>query len=296
MRACLAEEFSAVHVLNLRGNQRTQGERSRQEGGKIFGQGSREPVAISVLVRNPDAKHEGCRILYHDIGDYLTRERKLEMLREWGSIEGIDNWLQIEPNRHHDWISQRDEAYERLYPVGTKEAKSGQTDNAVFRLFSNGYKTGRDAYVYSFSRDACASHAQKMVEDYGGALRDWSKCRNGSGNLDTIVERYCTHIRWDRELKRRLRQGVSTAFSDQNIRQVIYRPFVKQNLYADYTFSQAPGHTQDIFPADASENRAICLPGVGSIKPFSALMVDCMPDLHFAAFGQCFPALPLCAA
>ena len=32
VRACLAEEFSAIHVLHLRGNQRTQGERSRQEG------------------------------------------------------------------------------------------------------------------------------------------------------------------------------------------------------------------------------------------------------------------------
>ena len=77
VRACLAEEFSSIHVLNLRGNQRTQGERSRQEGGKIFGQGSRAPVAITILVRNPNASHEGCRILYRDIGDYLKREEKL---------------------------------------------------------------------------------------------------------------------------------------------------------------------------------------------------------------------------
>ena len=112
VRACLAEEFSSVHVLNLRGNQRTQGERSRREGGKIFGQGSRAPVAISVLVRNPDAGHQGCRILYHDIGDYLTRERKLEMLRDAGSIAGIDGWQEIEPDRHDDWIGQRDEAFE----------------------------------------------------------------------------------------------------------------------------------------------------------------------------------------
>ena len=128
VRACLAEEFSSVHVLNLRGNQRTQGERSRREGGKIFGQGSRAPVAVSVLVRNPDAAHDGCRILYHDIGDYLTRERKLEMLREAGSIMGMDGWQEIEPDRHDDWIGQRDEAFEAFYPVGTKEAKAGRAD------------------------------------------------------------------------------------------------------------------------------------------------------------------------
>ena len=123
LRACLAEEFTSVHVLNLRGNQRTQGERSRREGGKIFGQGSRAPVAISVLVRNPEAVHQGCRILYHDIGDYLNRERKLEMLRDAGSIMGVDCWQDIEPDRHDDWIGQRDEAFETFYPLGSKEAK-----------------------------------------------------------------------------------------------------------------------------------------------------------------------------
>ena len=86
VRACLAEEFSSIHVLNLRGNQRTQGERSRREGGKVFGQGSRAPVAITILVRNPEAAHDGCRILYRDVGDYLKREEKLAILRKAGSI------------------------------------------------------------------------------------------------------------------------------------------------------------------------------------------------------------------
>ena len=43
IRACLAEEFSSIYVLHLRGNQRTQGEVSRREGGKVFGSGSRAP-------------------------------------------------------------------------------------------------------------------------------------------------------------------------------------------------------------------------------------------------------------
>jgi predicted helicase len=53
LRQCLAEEFSSIYVFHLRGNQRTQGERSRKEGGKIFGGGSRAPIAISLLVKNP---------------------------------------------------------------------------------------------------------------------------------------------------------------------------------------------------------------------------------------------------
>ena len=289
VRACLAEEFSSIHVLNLRGNQRTQGERSRQEGGKAFGQGSRAPVAVTILVRNPNTEHEGCRILYRDIGDYLKREEKLTILHEAGSIAGIDEWRAITPDRHHDWIGQRSEAFQTLYPIGSKEAKAGKSDEAIFKLYSNGYKTGRDAYVYNFSRDACATNARAMVGDYLGALRELKKGKNPDLVVDDIVRRYSSSMRWDRELKRRVRQQVPTSFSNENIRQVAYRPFVKQHLYADYTFSQAPGQMRDIFPTPDSDNRVICVSGVGSTKPFSALVVDTMPDLHCVAFGQCFP-------
>ena len=51
MRKCLEQEFSSIYVFNLRGNQRTSGELSRKEGGKIFGSGSRTPIAITILVK-----------------------------------------------------------------------------------------------------------------------------------------------------------------------------------------------------------------------------------------------------
>ena len=204
VRACLAEEFSSIYVLNLRGNQRTQGERSRQEGGKVFGQGSRAPVAITILVRNPEALHDGCRILYRDIGDYLRREEKLAVLREAGSIAGIEDWRTITPDRHHDWIGQRSEEFQKLYPVGSKAAKAGKTDEAVFKLYSNGYKTSRDAYIYNFSFNACAENARKMVGDYLGALRELDEFNNGSPTDEIIHEitgRHSSNVRWDRELK-----------------------------------------------------------------------------------------------
>ena len=289
IRACLAEEFCSIHVVNLRGNQRTQGERSRQEGGKVFGQGSRAPVAITVLVRNPDVGHEGCRILYHDIGDYLTRERKLEILREAGSITGLDDWRTIMPDRHHDWIGQRDEAFQRLTPIGSKDAKSGRSEGAIFGLYSNGYKSGRDAYVYNFSRGACVENARRMVDDYLGALHELKENDSPDVAVDDIAGRHSSCLRWDRELKRRIRRRTSARYSPDNVREVIYRPFVKQHLYADYLFSQAPGQTKALFPDRLGKNHVICVPGVGSIKPFSALVVDTMPDIQFMFNGQCFP-------
>ncbi len=160
VRACLAEEFSSIYVLHLRGNARTSGELRRSEGDNAFGQGSRAPVAITLLVRNPHVNRVNHRILYHDVGDYLKRDEKLEILSNTGSIAGINDWQTITPDRHHDWVGLRNEAFQRFFPMGSKDAKAGKTDDAVFNLYSQGLNTSRDAYLYNFSQDACAQNAQ----------------------------------------------------------------------------------------------------------------------------------------
>lgn len=246
-------------------------------------------MTISVLVRNPDVQHKGCRILYRDIGDYLSREQKLGKLQEWGSINGIDDWQQIQPDRHHDWISQRDDVFESFYPIGSKEAKAGKVEDAIFGLFSNGYKTSRDAYIYSFSHDACSNNARRMVQDYCDSLRDWNSGSNDSEDLNRIIERHSSHVRWDRELKNNLRRQKEITYSTNNIWVTQYRPFVKQHCYIDYVLVNNKYQQDSIFPIHNSDNLAICVPGVGSTKPFSALMVNCMPDLELISKGQCFP-------
>ena len=214
VRACLAEEFSSVYVLNLRGNARTSGERRRAEGDNAFGQGSRAPVAITLLVRNPDAAHEGCRILYRDVGDYLTREEKLAILHNGGSVADLDGWREVAPDRHHDWIVQRDETFQRLYPIGSKEVKTGRGEEAIFSLFSNGYKTGRDAYVYNFSRDTCADNARKMVANYQDALRELEDNKALALDLavNRILSRYSSNLRWDDKLKNRVQRRATAEF------------------------------------------------------------------------------------
>ena len=289
VRACLAEEFTSIYVLNLRGNARTSGGLRRSEGDNVFGQGSRAPVAIAILVRNPDAAHDGCRIFYRDIGDYLKREEKLAKLREWGSTAGIGDWREIEPDRHHDWIGKRSEAFQALYPLGSKEAKAGKADEAIFRLFSNGYSSGRDSYVYSFSRESCATNAREMVNEYSNALRELRNSSNVGVTIEDVVKRHSTNVRWDRELKRRLRQRIVTNFSHEHVRRVVYRPFVQQYLYSDHTFASAPGQNRDIFPSEDIQNWGIYVPGTGATKPFSVLMIGLMPDRELMSKGQCFP-------
>ena len=287
VRACLVEEFSSVYVLNLRGNARTSGDRRRSEGDNVFGQGSRAPVAITILVRNPEADHEGCRILYHDIGDYLKREEKLEILRKAESISGIKDWRKITPDRHHDWIGQRNEAFQKFYPMGTKAAKAGKTDDAIFKLYSRGFATSRDAYIYNFSRDVCAVHARAMVGDYQGAMQ--VREARPDCTVDDAASLHSSNVRWDQALKDNLRRRKEVAYDPDKIWTTSYRPFVKQHCYVEYVLVNRKYQMDRIFPAFDSANRAIFVPGVGSTKPFSVLVVDSMPDLHFVAFGQCFP-------
>ena len=246
VRACLAEEFSTIYVMNLRGNQRTQGERSRREGGKVLGQGSRAPVAVTVLIRNPDAAHDGCRILYRDIGDYLTRDDKLACLRKWSSVAGVSDWQKITPDRHNDWIGQRNEAFQGFYPVGSKEAKAGKPDDVVFRLFSNGYKTSRDAYLYNFSREACAANARAAIDDYMGAME--VREDRPEYSVDEIAKRYSSNVHWDQALLDNLNRNKRVEFSPDRVAVTQYRPFVKQHCYIDYTLVNRKYQQDSIFP------------------------------------------------
>ena len=155
-------------------------------------------------MRNPNANHDGCHIQYHDIGDYLKREEKLSKLREAGSIAGIGDgdWQEITPDKHNDWIGQRDEAFQKLYPMGSKDSKARKTDDTIFKLYSRGLATSRDAYIYNFSHQACGKNARAMIDDYLGALQELSTGNQGSLNLDEIIEKHSSNVRWDLSFKR----------------------------------------------------------------------------------------------
>ena len=288
VRACLADEFSSIYVLNLRGNARTSGALRRSEGDNVFGQGSRAPVAITILVRNPNAEHTGCRILYRNIGDYLKREEKLAIVAKAGSIAGIKDWQEITPDRHNDWIGQRSEAYQSLYPMGSKAAKAGQVGgDAIFKLYSRGLETARDTYIYSFSRDACAENARAMTGDYLGAMLVLEG--HPHDTVDDVTSRHSSNIRWDQALKDNLARRKKVAYSSDKVWTTQYRPFVKQHCYIENVLIHRKGQMDSIFPSADSENRAICVPGIGSTRPFSALIVDTMPDIQLMFNGQYFP-------
>ena len=286
VRACLAEQFSSIYVVHLRGNQRTQGELSRREGGKVFGSGSRAPVAITILVKNPNASHDGCRIRYRDIGDYLNREEKLTALQETVAISGFSDWQSITPNKHRDWIGQRSEAFTQFYPLRLKDAQRAVTNDAIFKLSSQGLQTNRDAYIYNFSRDVCSENALRMTRDYLAAISEIEE--NPELTPEEAARRHSANVRWAGALKEKLKRKIKTEFKVGYIRKTLYRPFVPTNCYADYTFSHSKYHMDQIFPDGSRENRVICVPGIGIKKPFSVIMTDIMPDFNLNEAGPLY--------
>ena len=273
LRACLAEEFTDVWIFDLRGNQRTQGEISRKEGGKVFGSGSRAPVAITILVKNPGKKSHA--IHYYDIGDYHSREKKLDIISTAGSIAGIKPWQEIKPDRYHDWLDQRTGNFTEYLPMGSKDAKAGK-GNAVFGVYSLGVATHRDVWVYNTSKKELSKN-MKMHIDY---------CN--SQNINKPIHNP-KKARWSSTLTSTLHSHGKQKFTTNKIRHAVYRPFFKQYLYFDRVFNGAMYQIPKFFPENNSENLAIAVPDKGIGEKFSVLMTDVTPDLHFIAQSQTFP-------
>ena len=156
LRACLADEYHSLYLLNLRGNARLSGQPRRKEKGNIFGGSTRVGILVSVLVKHPRRPHpeRQARIWYHNIGDCLTTDQKKLALRDMGHAPPDGKgWEQITPDSNHDWINQSDPTWQHLIPLGDDQAKRGAASDAhtVFHIYSSGLKTNRDPYLYDFN-------------------------------------------------------------------------------------------------------------------------------------------------
>ncbi|MDE0159052.1 MAG: DEAD/DEAH box helicase family protein [Candidatus Dadabacteria bacterium] len=292
MRKCLAEEFSSVYVFHLRGNARTQGEQRRKEKDNVFGGGSRAPVAITILVKNPEAEERG-RIFFHDIGDYLSREKKTEIISKFRSIKGIyenRGWSRILPDKTHDWINQRDPEFNRFLMMGSKD-KEQNSESRAFANYSRGIATGRDAWCYNFSAETLKTNIQAMIEFYNSELARYETERPGTSKqaVDNFVNNDPKRISWTTNLKNDLSRAKVLDFSEGRIASSIYRPFTRQWLYFSRRLNERVYQIPHIFPHEDAENKLICVTGVGAGGGFSALMVDSMPDIQTVFNGQCFP-------
>lgn len=296
IRLSLADEYSRIYVYNLRGNQRTAGELSRKEGGKIFGSGSRNTVAILIGVKKPT--HTGdCEIFYRDIGDYLTREDKLRIVDD-GALDSVD-WQTIAPNSHGDWANQRNDEYLAWPAIGDK---SGPTTPTVFATYSSGLKTGRDAWCYSSSRTGIVESIEELTVQYRDVQKRFAKYCADIGEpkptQDTATDFLADNpeltgtgkISWNRGLRNDLAKGTDIAFSEDSVRLGSYRPFNRQWSYLDRRVNDMIYQLPSMFPTQHHRNLGILAMAPREGTEFAALVTDHLPDLSFFTYtAQFFP-------
>lgn len=252
LRKSLYEEFNHLYIFNLRGDQRTKGEMSRREGGKIFGSGSRTPIAISILVKDGSDAHE---LHYHDIGDYLSRDEKLEVLSKTTSVKDIA-WKNIVPDINNDWINQRDEIY-LDYPAMDKD---------IFEMNTLGISTNRDNWIIGFNKKSIENNMSNMIKNY-----NHERVAIQNNEKINMSEKF---IKWSDTLLRRAKRNEELVFNRENIRMYQYRPFTKKYLYYDRKLIDRARAFGDF----NENNLVISTSGLGSKNEFSLLISNEIPD------------------
>ena len=289
LRKCLVEEFTSLYVFHLRGNARTIGEQRRKEKDNVFGQGSRAPIAITVLVKNPKATVHG-KIYYHDIGDYHSQQEKLDIIRQFGSVNGItrqNGWQTLVPDGNHDWLNQVNPEFDRFLVLGDKKDKAV---TPVFKNYSQGLLTARDAWCCNASKDVMEHNIRSMIVFYNTQRVQYLNAPDTAREkVNEFIDSDPKKISWTSILKNDMVKNKALAVDEGESLMSAYRPFSKRWLYYSNRLNHRVSQMPQIFPNATAENRVIGVTGVGASAGFSALMVDSIPSYDMVEKGQCFP-------
>lgn len=281
LRKCFEKEFSSIYIYNLRGNQRTSGETSRREGGKIFGSGSRAPIAITLLVKNPKAKNDKATIYYREVEDYLTREQKLEGIVKQKSVlaKGFVQKV-LQPNDKGDWLNQRSNVFSNLINI-EPENRFKNNNKSYFDAAIIGVSTHRDAWIYGFGCNSLKDNTNKMCDNYNGQRKLYLESKELTEDK--------TIINWSENLKKYAIKNVQLQVDFKKIIVASYRPYNKQYLYYDKNFIERPGQWIKLFPKPNTKNLLLTISCLGTSKELTVLINNSICDVHFAGDTQCYP-------
>lgn len=276
-RQCLEQEFSSIHIFNLRGAIRGKSKDAAQkEGQNVFD--IMTGVAITILVKKPNKNpDEKATIYYHDIGDYLKRTDKLEILKHF---KGINNskieWKVLRPNKHNDWLNQRSDLFSSFIPIGDKDNKTN-TKTVFVPYYSRGLATARDVWCYNSSYEKLEKNMRNMINYFNIQSAD-------DISYDT------TKISWNRSLLNDLKKQKKHRYVEESMRLGMNRPFYKQSVYFNKDMNDMTYQIPKLFPTSEHKNVCICLSGLGAKKDYTCFITNIIPDLNIMEAGsQCFP-------
>lgn len=221
------------------------------------------------------------QIFYADIGDYLTREQKLKIIRNTKSIENLE-MTELHPNKDGDWINLRNDEFAEYIPIAP-EKKFDVASKSIFNTFAIGVATNRDIWVYGFSKETVTKNMKSMISFYN------EEVERNKGVENKELQSDSKKISWTRSLKKDAEKEILHSFDEEQYVESIYRPFAKEHLYYHKPFIESPGLWKQLFPSKKHSNLVICVSGVGGSKEFSPLIIDEIPCMDLVEKSQCFP-------
>ena len=244
-----------------------------------------------MLIKNPKHKNGKASIQYKDIGDYHNREEKLEIVKKLISIGNVEmQWKPLNPNEHGDWIIQRNDIFETFIQL-EPEKKFALTTKSFFNVNGPGIATGRDSWIYNFSKKEVASNMKTLIAFYNEQQKAFSEAK--SIKVDLKVEDYIdsntNKISWTRALRKNAEKGIRHILKLKEICIGAYRPYSKQIIYFHKPFLESPGLSSLFKPNQILENKVIALSSSGTQKGLSVLISDFTIDYHLVGDTQCFP-------
>ena len=294
MRKHLAQDFTKIYHIDLKGNARTSGERRRKEGGNVFDDQIRVGVGVSFFIKKAETTLETAEVWIYSADDYLKAREKQKLLTDFGHYTNAP-MKKTTIDAKHTWLTEGLRAeFDTFIPIGTKKAKAQKSTavNAIFKTYSLGVSTNRDVWTCNFNRKSLAENIQQTMEFYNTQVVKWLVTPEKSiVKIDNFVAYDNTRISWSSGLKQKLKSGQMAEFSETKLRISLYRPFTKSSLYFDRMMNERVREFPSIFPRPEteSENRVICVSGIGGKKPFHALIANMIPSLDFLEKTQCFP-------
>ncbi len=287
-RKTIEKEFSTIYVFNLRGNIRTRGEAASKEGENVFGQRSMIPITITLLVKNKNSSQNKSIIYYHDIGNDLNTQKKLECIKKIKTFKNDLFKQTIKPNFDADWINQRKNFPENF--ILLSNTKSNQIKQSTFfDIQSLGLSTCRDFWVYNNSKMTLEKNIRKMIEVYKSEKERFHLRSDKNITLDNFLTNDHSKIKWDDKLKNILKNEKEINFDITALRIGIYRPFNKMHFYFNKELNARTSKMPIIFPNPNSNNLIICIQGRAKTNNFSCLITNNIPNLDLISASRCFP-------
>ena len=171
-RPYVADEFDEIYNVDLGGDVRANPKLSGTKN-NVFG--IQTGVAISFIVRRKrDAKKvkAPANVFYVRRPEMDTAEDKLAWL---SAVKASDaGFTEVTPDKTANWINQNLNDWDTLIAVADKKTKAAKVkgqERAIFKLFSSGVLSGRDAGVTDFNAVNLVKKASQFAGIYNSSLQ-----------------------------------------------------------------------------------------------------------------------------